>query len=309
MTAITLLEYRKSAPDNLTKAVIDIYAQTSDLLAAMPWMTISGGAYPYIIEDAPGGIAFRGVNESYTPSTGVENPQVESLFIAGGEADVDNFLIRTQGEGRRSRETNKKIKNLAKSVTDVIIGGDNTSNPREFDGIQNRLTGRTLLHNSTASGGAALSLTALDEAIQEVQEPTHLLMSRKLRTKFTSAMRNQTLAGNMDLVKDDFGRDMFRYAGLPMLVGYEVGPEGDVLPFTEIGNGGGAAQTSSIYILSLKEGNMCGIQSAPVSAKDLGELESKPARRTRIEWDCGMVIENPYAAARLTSITNAAIVA
>ena len=158
-------------------------------------MSISGGAYPYIIEDAPGGIAFRGVNETYTPSTGVENPQVESLFIAGGEADVDNFLIRTQGEGRRSRETNKKIKNLAKSVTDVIIGGDNTSNPREFDGLQNRLVGRTRLNNSTATNGAALSLAALDEAIQEVQEPTHLLMSRLLRTKFTSAMRNQTLAG------------------------------------------------------------------------------------------------------------------
>ena len=110
-------------------------------------------------------------------------------------------------------------------------------------------------------------------------------------------------------MKDDFGRNMFTYAGLPMLIGYEVGPEGDILPFTETPNGGGTAATSSIYILSLKEGHVCGIQSAPVSAKDLGELESKPARRTRIEWDCGMVIENPYAAARLDSITNAALVA
>lgn len=304
---MTLNEHAKTAGP-LTRAVVDIYAETSDLLAAMHWENSKGG-YDYIIEDAPGGIAFRGINETYTPDIGVENPQHESLYIAGGEADVDNFLLRNNGEARRSRETNKKIKNLAKSVTDVIIGGDNTSQPREFDGLQRRLTGRALIPNSSASGGAALSLGALDEAIQEVKEPTHLLMSRKLRTKFSTAMRNQTLAGNMYYETNDLGHKVMYYGGLPFLVGYEVGPEGEVLPFTEVGAGGGTAQCSSIYILSLKPGCVFGIQSEPMNARDLGELESKPAQRTRIEWDCGMVIEDPYAAVRMTSITNAALTA
>lgn len=308
--AMTLVEHAKTA-DDLTKAVVDIYSETSDIIEAMPWMNVDGGAYPYVIEGAPGGIAFRGVNESFTPDTGVENPQVESLYTAGGEADVDNFLLRTQGEARRSRETAKKVKRLAKSVTDVIIGGNNGTNPREFDGMQRRLVGRTIIPNSNASGGGALSLTALDEVIQEVSEPTHLIMSRHLRTKFQSAGRNQTLAGNIDIEdRNDLGRpDRMRYNNLPILVGYDVGPEGDILPFTELGAGGGAAQCSSIYVVSLKEGHMCGIQSQPMIVTDLGELETAPKKRTRIEWDCGMVIENPYSAARLTSITRAAIVA
>jgi hypothetical protein len=46
-----------------------------------------------------------------------------------------------------------------------------------------------------------------------------------------------------------------------------------------------------------------------MSVKDLGELQSEPKHRTRIEWFNGFCIENPYAATRLTSITNAAIVA
>ena len=61
--------------------------------------------------------------------------------------------------------------------------------------------------------------------------------------------------------------------------------------------------------MSLQEGNVCGIQLAPPRVQDLGELQTAPVKRTRVEWYCGMIIENPYAATRLTSITNASIVA
>ena len=92
-----------------------------------------------------------------------------------------------------------------------------------------------------------------------------------------------------------------------MLVGYEVGPDEPFLPFDEVGAGGGEAQTSSIYCVSLKNGHLWGIKSQPIKATDLGELDSKPAKRTRVEWDPGMVVENPFAAARLTSVTDAPI--
>lgn len=61
--------------------------------------------------------------------------------------------------------------------------------------------------------------------------------------------------------------------------------------------------------MSLKEGHVCGIQLGGMTVKDLGELQSEPKHRTRIEWYPGMCIENPYAVTRLTSITNAAITA
>jgi hypothetical protein len=42
---------------------------------------------------------------------------------------------------------------------------------------------------------------------------------------------------------------------------------------------------------------------------DLGELQSKPAYRTRIEWYCGMAIFNGRGVCRLNNIADAAIVA
>lgn len=308
--AMTLNEYAKNADAPLRRAVTELFAQTSDVLAAIPYENIMGGAYRYNLEATLGGIAFRGVNESYTPDVGIENPQVESLFIAGGEAEVDNFLLATQGAGRQAREEAKKIKQMARSVTDVIMGGNNASNPRQFEGLSRRLVGGQLIHNSASSGGAALSLGKLDEAIAAVKEPTHIICNRKFRDVHMKALlRNQTLQGNVQLSKDDLGRPVTMYNGLPMLVGYEVGPDATFLPFNETGNGGGSAVTTSIYVVSFKEGHVWGIQNAPINATDLGELETKPARKTRVEWFCGMVIENPYAAARLTSITDAAIAA
>lgn len=308
MSAINLVEYSKTLQEGtVERAVVELYAQSSDLLAAIPFKT-TGGAYQYNLESTLPGIAYRGLNESYTPDTSVENPQVEQVFIAGGEADVDNFLLALD-PSRRAREESRKIKSMARAVTNAFLSGDNSTNPKSPDGLQRRLTGRSVIANSNASGGAALSLAALDEAIANTVDATHILLPFALRTKFGAVMRNPTLSGNLNLTKDDFGREVMNYNGLPFLVGYETGPDVALLPFTETGAGGGAAQCSSIYVLSLKEGMVCGIQVQPMTVRDLGELQGEPKHRTRVEWYNGFCIENPYAATRLTSITNAAIVA
>ena len=87
---MTLEEYAKGeGVSPLTKATAEIFADTSDVLRALPFDTVTGGAYRYQLENTLPGIAFRGVNESFTRDTSVENPQVESLFTAGGEAEIE----------------------------------------------------------------------------------------------------------------------------------------------------------------------------------------------------------------------------
>lgn len=307
MTAINLVEYAKSLENPLERGVVELYAQSSDVLAAMPWKTVTG-PYQYSREATLPGIAFRGINETYTPDFSIENPQVEQLFIAGGEADVDNFLLALD-TGRRGREESRKIKQMARALTSKVLTGSNVTDPREFDGLQTRIGSGQTIANSASSGGGALSLAKLDEAIDATQDPTHLIMNRSLRLKFQAALRDQTLSGNLFMSKDDFGKPQLTYNGLPILVGYEAGPDAKIIPFTETGSGGGSAVTGSIYCVSFREGGVCGLQLGGMSVKDLGELETAPKHRTRIEWYTGMCVENPYAATRLTSITNAAIVA
>lgn len=309
MPAMTIVEHSKGS-DPLTQAYVEIFASKSDVLAAFPFKNISGGAYPYIVEDEGGGIAFRGINESYTASIGVENPQVESLKISGGDMDVDIALLKMQGEARRAREETKKIKALARGFTDALLSGDSSTDPREFDGLQKRLTGAQVISNSGASGGAALSLAKLDEMIAQVNNPTHLIMNKKFRdVHFKALMRNQTLMGNVEMRKNDVGKLLPYYNDLPMLIGYETGPETGILPFSEAYTGGGTANGSSIYCVSFMDGHACGIQDSPIDVRDLGELDTAPKKRTRVEWLAAMVVENPYSGARLRDIKDAAIVA
>ncbi|MCA3700815.1 MAG: hypothetical protein IOB84_13665 [Brevundimonas sp.] len=308
--AMTLGEYAKTLPaDSVDRAYVELYAQSSDLIAAMPWETVSGGLYRYSQENTLPGIAFRGINENYTPTTGVINPQVEQTFIAGGEIKVDIALVRRHGESKRAQQEKMQVKALTRGITSAILAGNNATNPKQFDGLRRRLTGSAVRTNSAASGGAALSLYNLDRAIDTCTEPTHLLMPKALRTRLTQAGRNTGVGGYVDQTKDDFGNLITSYRQLPILVGYENEADGALLPFDEVATGGGSAVTASIYVLSIKTGMFSGFQAAPLSAKDLGEMQGEPKWLTRTEWDCGIRLEHPFAAIRVPSITDAAITA
>lgn len=313
MKATTIVEHSKTeGTDSLTKAYVEIFAKKSDILMALPYKNVTGGAYPYVIEDEAGGIAFRGINEAYTPDIGVENPQVEQLTVAGGDLDVDMALLKMQGNSRRAREEMKKLKRIARNVTDAILGGDSSSNHREFDGIQRRLRGNQVIDNANgAAGGAPLSLMALDDMISRVSGANYLIMNRRFRdVHFNALRRNQSLTGNLDMYKSEhLGVPVMMYNKIPMLVGYEAGPEGFILPFEEVAAGGGAAETASIYAVRLEDGYVCGLQNGPIDVRDLGEIDEKPVKRSRMEWLSGLVIEHPFAAARLSGITDAPIVA
>jgi len=71
----------------------------------------------------------------------------------------------------------------------------------------------------------------------------------------------------------------------------------------------GAATATSIYVVSMGDGMLTGIQNGGIMAQDLGELESAPLYRTRIEWYNGIAVFNGRAATRLHNISNAKIVA
>jgi len=112
--ALTLVEAAKiNSGDVVKSAVIEQYARSSDILRVLPFENISGNAIKYNQEGSLPGIGFRGVNEAYSESTGVLNPVTEPLVIAGGDLDVDNFIIETQGASVRSTHEMMKVKALA----------------------------------------------------------------------------------------------------------------------------------------------------------------------------------------------------
>lgn len=299
--ALTLYEASKNhRGDVVRSAVIEMFARNSPILAALPFEDIAGGTVKYEREGALPGVAFRGVNESYTESTGVMNPQADSTYIVGGDIDVDKYIVKTRGEGYRATQTALKIKAIVDAWNQKFIKGDNSSDPREFDGLQARLVGNQLITNSATSGGAALSMKKLDELIDAVDSPTHLIMNKAMRRNIKAYLRTSSMISE---VEDAFGRKLTTYSDLPILVTENGATE--ALPFTEAASNPSGAASTSIYAVSLRPNMLNGIQNGDLEARDLGEVHDSPVLRLRVEWYAGIALYHGRAAARLYSVNDA----
>lgn len=307
--ALTLVEAAKLETGNVIRqAIIELYAGSSDILANLPFDNIPGNAMKYNREDSLPGVGFRGVNESYTPSTGVLNPLTEALVIAGGDLDVDKFIVDTMGVGQRSVHEGMKVRALALAWTKKFIKGDNQSDPREFDGLQVRVTGDQVISAGSTANGAALSLMTLDAAIDQTLNPTALIMSKALRRRLTQAARTYTIGGFITYTKDAFGRQVTLYNDLPILIADLDNEQTAILGFTEAASSG-TATASSIYIVSMGDGALQGLQNGGVDVRDMGELQTAPVYRTRVEWYNGFAIYNGRAVTRVRHIGDLAFTA
>ena len=307
--ALTLVEAAKLESGNAVKqAIIELYAGSSDILANLPFTSIQGNALKYNRETALPGIGFRGVNEGYTASTGVLNPLTESLVIAGGDLDVDKFIVDTMGMNQRAVQEAMKVRALALAWTAKFIKGDTANDPKEFDGLQTRITGSQKIAAGSTANGTALSLAKLDEAIDQTLNPTHMIMSKAMARKFAAAARNSSVSGYISWDKNQLGQRVMAYNDIPILTVDLDHTQTAILPFTEAATSG-TATASSIYIISAGEEGVIGLQNGGIDVRDLGELETAPKYRTRVEWYTGLAAFNGRAATRLWSIADSAITA
>jgi len=306
---LTLIEAAKLETGDVYKAgVIELYAGSSDILMNLPFESIAGNALKYNRETALPGVGFRGVNESYTPSTGVLNPLTEALVIAGGELDVDKFIVQTMGAQQRTVQEAMKIRALSLKWTRNFIKGDTASDVRVFDGLQTRVTGSQLISAGSTANGAALSLAKLDEAIDQTLNPTHLIMSKAMARKFSAAARTTAVSGYVTYTVDQLGRRVMEYNGLPILT-VDLDDTGTaILPFTEAAASGTDTATS-IYVVSMGADGLTGIQNGGIMVDDLGILQTAPVYRTRVEWYNGLAAFNGRSITRLYQIGDLAIVA
>lgn len=312
--SVTLLEAMKIALANgeMKRAgVIGTYARTSSWLANIPMRDIPGNAYAYNREGTLPGIAYRGYNETYTESTGIINPLSESLRIAGGTLSVDRAILKTMGESVRTAQELMKVKALAAAVTSKIIKGDSTSDPRESDGLQSRVTGGQLIEAGSTNGGDALTLAKMDEAVDACSGPNkQIWLSKAMIRRFTAAARTPAVSGYITYAQDAFGRTVTQYNGIPLVPAYPENDGTEPLPFTEVGSGGATATATSLYVVSLGDGYLSGIQNGIMDVVDLGLDDNGTQLRTLVEWLVSpVVVEHPKAVVRLRGISDAAITA
>jgi len=302
---LTLLEASKLISTPLQRGVVEIFPRVSPVLERLPFFNVNGQAYKYNIEETLPGIAFRGINESYTADVGVVNPQTESLYIVGGLSKVDRALVKTQGNVNNLRAIYDGMKAKAAALTYTLkfFKGANANDPNEFDGLQQRLTGAQVIDAGDTAGGDALTLDVLDEMIDQVQgSPSVIFCNKTLRRKISSLARAANQA--TEPVNDAFGRQLQAYSGIPLAVIEEDKDGNLILPFTEDDSNGDAASCSSIYAcrFGLAE-YVSGLQAGNMDVLDQG-LQGT-FYQTLVEWVCGLGCFHPRCASRLRGIKNA----
>lgn len=318
--AITLTEAAKLSTTDLQKGVLETFVQTSPVLDRLPMLEIEGNAYAYNSEATLPGVEFRAVNGSYSESTGTVNQKSETLAILGGDADVDRFIQQTRSNlnDQRATQTAMKVKAISYKFQDTFINGDSDTDANSFDGLKKRLTGNQVIDaasnglNVVGSSNADIHtfLDKLDELLAAVPgiNGTNgaIYANAKIIRKIASALRHVGL--DAVLMEDIAGKRTIQWNGIPIL---DLGTTAasspvDILPLTE--TQGTSHESSSIYAVKFgaDEGDQAvtGLTNGGVQVEDLGQLQSKPAYRTRIEFYCGMAVFGGKAAARLKGVLN-----
>ncbi|WP_328546794.1 major capsid protein [Streptomyces platensis] len=317
--SLTLAEAAKLSQDDLQRGVLETFVIESPVLDRIPFLTIQGNAYAYNEEATLPGVEFRAVNNGYSESTGTVNPKSEKLVILGGDADVDRFIVQTRGNlnDQRAIQTRMKVKSAAYKFQDHFINGDTAVDVNGFDGLKKRLTGAQVISAGTngmpivgADDAARQAFfDKMDELVAAVPglngSNGALYTNRNVIAKVRSAARR---IGGVDLVKEALtGKMIVTWNGIALLDMGQTAAGTDIIPQTE--TQGSSSVATSIYAVKFgsAEGDraVTGLTNGGVQVRDLGELDTKPVYRTRLEFYTGLAVFGGKGAARLTGVLNA----
>ena len=310
--AITLAEAKVGMTDKVDQQIVDMFRRSSMLLDRMVFDNCispgTGGStltYGYIQLKTPSTAAVRTINSEYTPGEAKREPKTTSAIVMGGSFQIDRVLQNTSGAAdEMAFQAEQKIKATANYFHNMVING-NTENGG-FDGLKKLIAGTdneitsevSLTTSEELDKNYNAFLDEMDGFISALDgTPTMLMMNRAMLIKLRSIARR---AGYYERSKDDFGRTVETYAGIPMVdMGkYFNGTEtADVVP-TEDGK-------TAIYAVSLGLDGFHGISPTGngVIASYMPDMNAPGAVKTgEVELVAGVALKNTLKAAVLKGI-------
>ncbi len=310
--AITLLEAKVGMADKVDQQIVDMFRRSSALLDNMVFDNVispgTGGStltYGYIQLKTPSTAGVRTVNAEYTPGEARREQKTTDAIIMGGAFQVDRVLQNTAGAADElAFQAEQKIKATANYFHNLVINGSKEDGT--FDGLKKLLAGTANEVTGTVSLTTSSELDENYNAFLDEMDaflstldgaPSMLLMNRAMLIKLRSIARR---AGYYERTKDDFGRVVETYAGIPMVdMGKYFDGEDtcDVVP-TEGGK-------TCIYAVCLGLDGFHGIspQGNGVITSYMPDLDAPGAVKTgEVELVAGVALKNTLKAAVLKDI-------
>jgi hypothetical protein len=302
----SMTEFLKTEMPKPTRAVIKKFVDVSQILRVIPWDSIIGPGSPFNRQTGLPTPTKRAVGETYTHSQSTIDPGFEALKIQGGKSTFDAFQVATGGGSRRTTEIEAFLEAIALNFNRDFIKGDQATDPRDFDGLQVRLSGAQVIQADPAAGTVhPLSIKQALETKKRVRNPTHWVMSDSHQNWLTVMAHDRTVGGYITRTKDQMGDEVMNFCNLPVQVLDVDAEDTEVLDFTEAVTAGGN-DGSSIYCVSFRPDRLHGIQNAFPQGKDLG---LDPTNGTQyhavVDWYAAIKMEHARSAARLRDIADA----
>ncbi len=323
--AITLAEAKVGMADKVDQQVVDMFRRSSLLLDRLTFdNSISPGTggstltYGYVQLKTPSTAAVRTINSEYTAGEAKREKKTTTAIIMGGSFEVDRVLQNTSGAvDELAFQAEQKIKATANYFHNLVINGTSASSgtgyvPNTFDGLKKLLAGTSNEITSSVSITTAAELTSnynalldeLDAFISALDgTPSMLLMNGKMLTKLRGAARR---AGYYDSTKDDFGRFVETYNGIPLMDAgkyYNGSATVDVVADTAASSS--AEGTSEIYAVCLGLDGFHGISptGTGVISSYMPDLSAPGAvKKGEVELVAGVALKNTLKAAVLKGI-------
>ena len=301
--AVTLAQAAALEADPVRRGALEEAVNVSLVWDRLPFENIQGNSFAYDKDKVLPGTGFRTVNEAYVESTGVINQDTERLVILGGDADVDQFIEKTMQSSRgvlMADQVRMKLESAQATYVDAMFNGDVSVDPKGFDGLRKRLVGSQVI-DSEAPANSEGFLDELDELFGSVAGGPDVVYGPSQAIARLKSLGRKI--GGADYINSEItGKREFTWNGVPFIDPGEHWSGRKILGY-DTTNGGDLYAVK--FATSLGVSGVMGITNGGLNAYFLGELQEKPAIRTRIDFYTGLVVQGGKAAARLRAVKTA----
>ena len=324
---ITLAEAKVGMADKVDQMIVDEFRRSSLLLdrlvfdnAISPGTGGSTLTYGYIQLKTPSTAAVRAINSEYTANEAKRVEKTAKAAIMGGSFQVDRVIQNTSGAvDELAFQLSEQVKATSNYFHNLVINGVAASTGAgyvtgTFDGLRKLLAGTSnefttdidLSDSAKIGSNANAFIDQLDQLVHAIDgDTTMLMMNSDMLLKVRAAARR---AGYYERTKDDFGRVVETFAGIPLMdcgkyynasASTSVDVIGTSTPSTT------AAGTSSIYAVSIGLDGFHGISPTGTGVINsyMPDMSTPGAvKKGEVELVAGVVLKNTLKAAALNGI-------
>jgi hypothetical protein len=308
--ALTLAQTAKLEIPRIKLYVILNIIRHSPLMEWLPFENVDSLKIIAIRWQTLPAVAFRGINGTYTASEGEFEQVYESLFGFGGEIKFDRVFSKVKNYVKDPERafTDQKIKSMSFTFNDYFINGDPGVDPLGFSGLKYRVAAMPTRQSVYFAGSSSAPLDPTASAangltfFQRLDEMYKYCNGGDVKAWFSnedvylglgrvSRYIQQGGGGMLSVTKDTLGREFAAYKGAPIIdTGFKKDQSTEIITNTEVAGDAGADSTSIYAVSTDDQEGITGIQLSEMEVYDPnngGEMETAPAKQTRIDWWCG----------------------